>query len=143
MARYRLGRPRRYDFDPKSLKPIVADFPNYPKTQLHGLKRIVSVEGRVVPVTSAVLRKKRRANWKAVGGETRWIQQGMRHSFCSNWLALHGDINKLVLLSGHDSTDVMWRSYHKVEKKAQAEKFWSITPPGDHANVIAFQKKQA
>jgi integrase len=101
-----------------------------------------SMEGRLVPVTSAVLRKKRRANWKAVAGEkARWIQQGMRHSFCSNWLALHGDVNKLVLLSGHDSTDVMWRCYHKGVKKAQAEKFWAILPPQNGAqNIIEYRE---
>jgi integrase len=85
--------------------------------------------GRVVPFSFSVLRKKRRANWKAIAGEkARWIQQGMRHTFCSNWLAIHGDINKLVLQSGHDSVDTMWRSYHKGVKKAQAEKFWAIMP---------------
>jgi integrase len=98
-------------------------------------------EGRIVPFPFSVLRKKRRANWKAVAGEkARWIQQGMRHSFCSNWLAVHGDINKLVLQSGHDSVDTMWRSYHKGVKKAQAEKFWQIAPPRQPRNVVSFRK---
>jgi integrase len=86
-------------------------------------------EGRVISFSPSVLRTKRRANWKAAAGKkARWIQQGMRHSFCSNWLAIHEDINKLVLQSGHDSVDTMWRSYHKGVKKAQAEKFWAIVP---------------
>jgi integrase len=99
------------------------------------------MEGRIVPATPAVLRRKRRANWKAVAGEARWIQQGMRHSFCSNWLALHNDVNKLVLLSGHDSTDVMWRCYHKGVKKAEAEKFWAIMPPVALPNVVSFSNQ--
>jgi len=100
------------------------------------------MEGPIVPVTSAVLRKKRRANWKAVAGEAPWIQQGMRHTFCSNWLALHGDVNKLVLLSGHDSPDVMWRCYHRGTKKAAAERFWSIMPPQSVAgNIIEYREK--
>jgi integrase/recombinase XerD len=99
-----------------------------------------SMEGRIVPFPPSVLRKKRRANWKAIAGEARWIQQGMRHSFCSNWLALHGDVNKLVLLSGHDSTDVMWRCYHKGVKKAQAERFWAITPLKVAPNIVEYRE---
>jgi integrase/recombinase XerD len=87
------------------------------------------IEGRVVPFSPNVLRKKRRANWKAAAGsEARWIQQGARHTYCSCWLAMHGDINKLVLQSGHDNVDTMWRSYHKGVKKSEAKKFWAISP---------------
>jgi integrase len=99
------------------------------------------IEGPIVPVTSAVLRKKRRANWEAVAGKARWIQQGMRHTFCSCWLAMHGDINRLVLQSGHASVDVMWQSYHKGVKKAQAERFWSIMPPLEIAeNIVKYRE---
>jgi integrase len=97
------------------------------------------MDGRIVPVTSSVLRKKRRTNWKAAAGEVQWIQQGMRHTFCSNWLAMHGDVNKLVLLSGHTDAATMWEHYHKGVKKEQSERFWSIKPPVDVENVIAFQ----
>jgi len=98
-------------------------------------------DGRIVPFSPSVLRKKRRANWKAAAGEkVRWIQQGARHTYCSCWLATHGDINKLVLQSGHDSVDTMWRSYHKGVKKEQAQKFWTIQPKTSLKNVIAFQK---
>jgi hypothetical protein len=100
------------------------------------------MEGRIVGCSFAVLRAKRRANWKAVAGGAPWIQQGMRHTFCSNWLAAHGDVNKLVLLSGHDSTDVMWRCYHRGTKKAEAERFWSIMPPRSGAqNIIEYRQK--
>jgi integrase len=98
------------------------------------------MEGRVVPFSSAILRKKRRANWVVVAGKARWVQQGMRHTFCSCWLAMHGDINKLVLQSGHASLDTMWKSYHKGVKKSQAEKFWTIMPPDGPANVVPFAK---
>lgn len=99
-----------------------------------------NMEGRVVPFSPAVLRKKRRANWEAVAGKARWIQQGMRHTFCSCWLAMHGDINRLVLQSGHASVDVMWQSYHKGVKKAEAERFWSIMPPLNIAeNIVKYR----
>jgi integrase len=70
-----------------------------------------TMEGTILPFTPNILRKKRRADWAAAAGENaKWIQQGMRHTFCSNWLAVHKDINELVLQSGHDSVDTMWRN---------------------------------
>jgi hypothetical protein len=51
-----------------------------------------------------------------------------RHTYCSNWLAMHEDIDKLVLQSGHDTVDTMWRRYHKGIRKADATEFWSIMP---------------
>lgn len=120
-------------------------FPELSKNALAWLEayrqRGGSTEGRVVPVSSAVLRKKRRANWEAIAGKAPWIQQGARHTFCSCFLAMHGDINRLVLQSGHASVDVMWQSYHKGVKKVQAERFWSIMPPAAPGNVVAFQKE--
>jgi integrase len=96
-------------------------------------------DGRIVNLSPSVLRKKRRANWKAVAGKkVRWVQQGARHTYCSCWLAMHGDVNKLVLQSGHDSVDTMWRSYHKGVKKAEAKKFWEITPPNRSGSIIPF-----
>jgi integrase len=97
-----------------------------------------TTEGRIVPFTSSVLRKRRRLNWRAVAGERPLIQQGARHTFCSAWLAKHSDINKMVLMSGHQSVDIMFRCYHKGMKKVEAEKFWSIIPPSSPANVVAF-----
>ena len=99
------------------------------------------MEGKIVPLRPTTLRRKRRANWSAAAGEkAKWIQQGMRHTFCSNWLALHKDINELVLQSGHDSVDTMWRNYHKGVTDKEAEKFWSIRPSTDVENVIPFIK---
>jgi len=57
---------------------------------------------------------------------------------------MHGDINKLVLMSGHSSVDTMWKHYHRGTKKAEAEKFRSIVPPNKGAKVIPFpEAKQA
>jgi integrase len=98
-----------------------------------------STTEKIVPFSPNILRKKRRVNWKAAAGEkARWIPQGMRHTFCSNWLAVHGDINKLVLQSGHTDPDTMWKHYHRGTKKAEAEKFWSIFPTKTDAKIIAF-----
>jgi integrase len=97
-------------------------------------------EGKVSPYSDSETRRHRKANWMAAG-VTKWVQQGMRHTFCSNWLAMHKDVNELVLQSGHDSVDTMWRNYHKGVTEAEAKKFWSIMPPADLPNVVAFQKE--
>jgi integrase/recombinase XerD len=95
-----------------------------------------SVTGLVLPVSDIVLRI-RRAAIQEKAGVKRWIHQGMRHTFCSCWLAVHHDINKLVLQSGHSDVNTMWESYHRGVKKAEAEKFWAIRPPAaDERKII-------
>jgi integrase len=94
---------------------------------------------RVVPFTPAELRKHHRANYRAAGVE-KWIQQGARHSFCSYWMSHNNnDVDRLVILSGHESKEVMWNCYYRAASKAEASKFWSIIPPKKpDAKVIAF-----
>jgi integrase len=94
--------------------------------------------GKVVTYGDSELRTHRKANQSAAGLD-RWVHQGMRHTFCSNWLALYKDVNKLVLLSGHDSVDTMWRSYHRGVTDADAAKFWAIVPPKESVNIVPFQ----
>ena len=53
-------------------------------------------------------------------------------------LALHKDVNELVLQSGHDSVDTMWRNYHKGVTEKEAKNFWAIRPAGSAENVIPF-----
>ena len=86
-------------------------------------------------MSESELRTHRTANWKAAG-INKWPHQGMRHTYCSNWLAVHQDINKLVLQSGHDSADAMWRHYHRGTTKVEAERFWSILPPMPATNLV-------
>lgn len=92
-------------------------------------------EGKVSQYTDSELREHRKTNWKAAGIE-KWIQQGMRHTFCSNWLAFHKEVNELVLQSGHDSVDTMWRNYHKGVTEAEAKAFWAIAPPEAADNIV-------
>jgi integrase len=104
-------------------------------------------DGKVAPFTKDELRAHHRENWARVVGVTkegkpkqRWVQQVMRHSFCSYWLALHGDIDRLVIQSGHESKEVMWRSYYRATTKAKAEKFWSIHPTKAATNIVPMAK---
>jgi integrase len=83
--------------------------------------------GLVSPWSPQVRRAKHRASYKAAGIK-QWIQQGARHSYCSYWLALHQDVNKLVLQSGHTDADTMWTSYHAGVTEKEAKKFWAIRP---------------
>jgi integrase len=85
-------------------------------------------QGRIATYNPSELRTHRRTNWQAAG-ILKWPQQAMRHTYCSNWLAMHQDINKLVLQSGHDSVDTMWRHYHRGVTRAEAATFWKIRPP--------------
>jgi len=85
-------------------------------------------EGPIVTYDENALRRQREQNRAAVG-ITHWPNSAMRHSYCSYWLAMHKDINKLVLQSGHTSVDTMWRHYHRGTTEAEAKKFWAIMPP--------------
>jgi len=85
-------------------------------------------EGKVCPYSGEELRRHRTANRTAAGIQ-KWVQQGMRHTFCSNHLAHFKKIDELVLQSGHDSVDTMWRNYHKGVTENEAKDFWSIRPP--------------
>jgi integrase len=97
-------------------------------------------QGKIVPFSANVLRKKRRKAQVAAGIK-RWIQQGLRHTFCSAWLALNKDVNELVLQSGHTDSATMWEHYHQGVSQADAKAFWSIRPPMEPANILSFQQK--
>jgi integrase len=99
-------------------------------------KRGGRMEGRVVAFDRHELRDHHRDNWTRVVGvnkdgklKRRWIQQGMRHSFCSYWLVAHdNDVDTLVVQSGHESKEVMWRSYYAAATRKDADKFWALWP---------------
>lgn len=88
-----------------------------------------SCTGLVAPFGAEALRKHHRANYRAAGIK-KWIVSGARHSFCSYWMAAHGnDVDKLVILSGHQSKEVLWAHYYRACSKHESEKYWSILPP--------------
>jgi integrase len=91
--------------------------------RLRGGRRV----GQVVLWAPENLRNHRLAN-RAAAKVTRWPQDAMRHSYCSYWLALHKDVNKLVLQSGHKDAETMWRHYHKGTRREEAVKYWAIRP---------------
>jgi integrase len=92
-------------------------------------------EGPIVTCSERVLYTRRQQNQEAAD-ITHWPNSAMRHSYCSYWLAMHKDINKLVLQSGHTSVDTMWRHYHRGTTEAEAKRFWAIMPPSTASNVV-------
>jgi integrase len=103
-----------------------------------------SSEGKVVRWRRANVRAHRNRLLRALELEGTWIQQGMRHSYCSYWLAKHKDVNTLVLQSGHDDPDTMWENYHRGTTLADAEAFWGIAPPAELAEeqqkIVPFRR---
>jgi len=106
-------------------------------------------EGLITPFRAGELRDHHRENWARVVGVTkagkpkrRWIQQVARHSFCSYWLAHNNnDVDRLVILSGHESKEVMWNCYYRAATKDTAEKFWAIRPQRrKKVNIIEFKQ---
>jgi integrase len=92
-------------------------------------------EGPINTYSDRVLHIHRQQN-RITAGVTHWPNSAMRHSYCSYWLAMHKDINKLVLQSGHTSVDTMWRHYHRGTTEAEAKKFWAIMPPSTANNIV-------
>jgi integrase len=92
-------------------------------------------EGKIVPWRDSTMRKHRSATRKRTG-VTHWPNSAARHSYCSYWLAKNHDVNKLVLQSGHDDADIMWRNYHRGITEAEAERYWNIMPPAAPSNVV-------
>jgi integrase len=99
-----------------------------------------SMKGPLTDLQEDALFEHRRKNRIAAGVE-HWPNSAMRHSFCSCWLAAHKDVNKLVLLSGHDSPDTMWRHYNKGVSEAEAAKYWAIAPKNEATNAVSFSSE--
>ena len=93
---------------------------------LEWLIRITPREGKVVPFTDNILRKRLEALQVLHGVKT--IKHGYRHSFATYSLAAHGDINRLTLELGHNNPNITFKHYAKVTVKKEAEKFFAIYP---------------
>ena len=91
------------------------------------------------PIVSTVNLRKR---LRAVREEAKvtWIQDGMRHTYASNWLAIHKDEHRLRDNLGHKSADELWDHYHKAVARREAEKFWKVLPSAE-TMIIAFPQE--
>lgn len=79
----------------------------------------------VTPLTNL---RKRLRDIRATAKLTDWVQDVMRHSYASYWLAQHEDINRLTLQMGHESSAMLWKHYNRAAKRKDAAKYWKIKP---------------
>jgi integrase len=92
--------------------------------------------GNVTPTTNL---RKRLRDIRAAAKIKGWVQDVMRHSYASYWLAEHGDIDRLTIYLGHTSPTMLWKHYHKTSTRKEAAKYWQITPSGRaKAKIVAF-----
>jgi len=57
-----------------------------------------------------------------------WVQDVMRHTYASNWLAKFENVDRLRANMGHRSNDVLWNHYHRAVLRKDADVFWGLTP---------------
>jgi len=67
-----------------------------------------------------------RAARKRVAGH--WVQNAKRHCFASYWLALHRNLNELVLLLGHTTPAMAKRHYLGAATHSDAQAYFQIVP---------------
>lgn len=72
-----------------------------------------------------------------------WPTNALRHSFASYHLAQYKDAPRTAYELGHTSPKMLYAHYDGVATPKAAADWWSITPPADYANVIAFRKEAA
>jgi integrase len=89
--------------------------------------------GEVTPLTNL---RKRLRDIRAAAHLPEWVQDVARHSYASYWLAHHGDINRLTLQMGHESTDMLWEHYNRAAKRKDAANYWQIKPSAAAARKI-------
>jgi integrase len=95
------------------------------------LERVPNHPKRIITLSPQLLRQVRREIFhKVAGARAEYIQAGLRHTYASNHLAYHNDINSLVIQLGHHGdVRTLWTHYHLHTRKEDAQVFWNIYPP--------------
>lgn len=73
----------------------------------------------------------RRVEVKPVHGE--WPHNALRHTYASMHYAFHQNEAALQVQMGHESAAMLHRHYRALKTRAEAAKFWALTPKGRHA----------
>jgi integrase len=98
-----------------------------------------STEGGVTPLTNL---RKRLRGIRAAAKINEWVQDVMRHSYASYWLAEHGDIDRLTVYLGHTNPTMLWKHYHKTSPRKEAAKYWQIKPSvRARRKIVAFASR--
>jgi integrase len=97
-------------------------------------------QGNVTPLKN--LRRRLRTTREAAKVQT--IQDGMRHSYASYWLAINKDEHRLRENLGHRSANELWDHYHRACTEKEARKFWAIRPRRKkEKKIVAFKQEVA
>ena len=123
-----------------------------------GKRRVITVEATLAswltwyfskcgiqqgPVVNPInLRKRLKAVRTAA--KVKNIQDGLRHSYASYWLAEFKDEHKLRENLGHKSASELWDHYHKQTTEKEAKDFWAVLPPKKkQKKIVPFKREQA
>ncbi len=101
------------------IEPTLSDWLNW-WIEINGIPK-----GPVTPLTN--LRRRMRELREEAKIEV--IQDGLRHCYASNWLAVHKSADQLREYMGHKSASVLWQHYHRAVSEREAREFWAILPP--------------
>lgn len=99
--------------------------------------------GKVAPLKRSMLFRARRKIAKDLGWVGGWPDNALRHSFASYHLALYGDASKTAHQMGHTSPAMVYRTYARAVKKAEAVKWWRIGVPDTELAKYPELAKQA
>jgi len=92
--------------------------------------------GKVVPAGSR--RKLHRV--REAANLSDWPKNGLRHSFASYRLAAIHDAPRVASELGHTSPAMLYNVYRELVLPSEAERYWSILPAADAANVIPLRR---
>lgn len=84
------------------------------------------VSGPIVPYSSDTLRKHERILRTKHCVPS--IKHGPRHCYGTYWLAMHGNIDRLMLSMGHTDFETTQEHYAKAATQREARAFWDIHP---------------
>jgi integrase len=90
--------------------------------------------GRVVPAGA----RRKLARVREAAKLTRWPNNGLRHSFASYRLAAAHDAPRVAHELGHTSPQMLYSTYRELVLPTEAERYWTILPTEETANVVAF-----
>lgn len=90
--------------------------------------------GRIVPAGA----RRKLARVREAAKLTRWPNNGLRHSFASYRLAALHDGPRVAVELGHTSPQMLYSTYRELVLPTEAERYWTILPKEETANVVAF-----
>jgi integrase len=95
-------------------------------TLLAWLTPCAQPNGKIIEGSESQLNDSLRSLAKAA--EVKWVQNGLRHSYASYFLAKWQDITRLAYQMGEKDPAVIYNHYAGLRTPAEAEKYWGLRP---------------